>query len=228
MVQGMYFGKVLVIMGYFVHFFAFDEKPNIDKLQDYSSLSNWDLYQRIDTEHYFLVGQGEQDEITFDNLTFGDVKRYEREFFVTLNDSYIQAKGQTKMGLQIGSNLSEELEQTVFWAYGDDDTHDAGFVFQEGKLLRAKFQIDWNKIAEFHENEGSKINLIYLEDADPDFVEPRYLNQLVLEEMNSYFNSETSYKSFDPLDLPNSEFTKIASSVKKTKKKTKWWQRFTK
>jgi hypothetical protein len=95
---------------------------------------------------------------------------------------------------QIAILLSQELKQPVAAFVGDDEGVDSCFIFDSGRIVRGRLEIDWNRAFAFDADGKSELEWLYPEgvsDTDPDFICLRTMYQIGIEEADAFFERHT-------------------------------------
>lgn len=188
-------------MGWRICFFGFNRPPAIDVLEKAEWLTSWRLFNEPKTEAWFLEGQGESDEITF----YQEVKTASRvltndqdSLLISIENKIAENDGSKycfdPYAAQIAMLLSQELKQPVAAFVGDDEGVDSCFIFDRGRLVRGRLEIDWNRALAFGADGSAELEWLYPEgvsDTDPDFVVSRTIYQIGIEEADAFFERHT-------------------------------------
>jgi hypothetical protein len=188
-------------MGWRVCFFGFNRPPATDVLQKTQWLTSWRLFHEPETGASFLEGQSESDEITFSN----EVKTADRlltddqkALLVSIDNRITENGGYKQLfdtyAAEIAMLLSQELNQPVASFVGDDEGTESCFIFDQGKLVRGRLEIHWNKALAFDADGNAELEWLYpegLSGNDPDFINSRTFFQIGIEEADAFFERHT-------------------------------------
>ena len=186
-------------MGGYVSFVGFNQAPNLDKLNTLQWLERWRVFQAPDVAAWLMEGQSNDATITFfEEIKLGALK-------LTTDQAALLDKIQAEVKqygahahafdaytAKIAIALSDALGQPVAAFAGDDDGTDAGFVFDEGRLVRGQLEIAWNKALSFDADANAEVHWLYPEgvsDEDDDFQVNRVLYQILLEEAQQFYGN---------------------------------------
>ncbi|MEL6566900.1 MAG: hypothetical protein AAFQ22_00675 [Pseudomonadota bacterium] len=188
-------------MGWYVSFVAFNRPPEIDTLQGVDALASWRLFHEPETGAWFLEGQSNTEAITFQEEIKTKALGLTDEQTAQLKniETRITEKGGDKSlfdadGAKIAMGLSRALDQPVAHFSAYDEGGESGFIFDGGKLVRGRLEIDWNKALAFDADGKAELDWLYPEgvsDDDPDFVQSRTFFQIGLTEADAFFERHT-------------------------------------
>lgn len=184
-------------MGWHVSFIGFNRRPALDTLQEIDWLTSWRLFCEPETGAWFMEGQSESNEITFqEEIKTGNLVLTEdqKTMLANIEARIVEHGGHKELfdtyGVQIAMLLSQHLDQPVAAFSGFDEGGESGFIFDGGKLVRGRLEIDWNKALAFHGDGKAELEWLYPEgvsEDDPDFAATRTMFQIGIEEADRFF-----------------------------------------
>ncbi|MEO0817452.1 MAG: hypothetical protein AAFX86_09105 [Pseudomonadota bacterium] len=188
-------------MGWYVSFVAFNRPPEIDTLQGIDWLTSWRLFHEPETGAWFFEGQSDTEAITFQEEIKTKALGLTDDQTALLKgiETSITEQGGDKTlfdvdGAQIAMALSRALDQPVAHFSAYDEGGDSCFIFDAGRLIRGRLEIDWNKALSFDARGRAELEWLYPEgvsDDDPGFVNSRTMFQIGLEEADAFFDRHT-------------------------------------
>jgi hypothetical protein len=185
-------------MGWNICFLGFNRPPSIKTLEQIQWLKSWRLFHEPETGASFLEGQSLSETISFQEeiktakLALTESQKHQLENI----DAEISKHGGYKelfdsYSAQIAMLLSQALNQPVASFVGDDEGTESCFIFDEGKLVRGRLEINWNKALSFDTDGNAELEWLYPEgmsDDDPDFKMTRTMYQIGVEEADAFFD----------------------------------------
>lgn len=171
-------------------------EPDLSKLGQVPWLDGWRLFLDAMIPAWYLDGHNTIAEVILSSpLT---VRQFDPDSDVLSIVKKIQEKIDLEKGAKSSFNknaflqcaaLSKALDQSVICVFSDDEGSDSSFLFNQGELVKARMQIDWDKGLIVHKSGEVELERFYPEGTDPDDADlkPRIIYQIAREETSTYF-----------------------------------------
>ncbi len=201
-------------MGYKIEYYAFNQKPDIKKLNNIQWLNDWWLYEETGTDIWYLVGKNADNDfylsppkIKLPNIPDGINELAKKIQSETLCGEYFPNKS-IIICLASTCLISCQLDQPVLCLSSDDEDTDGGYIYDNGQLQCASFESSEGSI---HINKNLKITTqLYSNGNDLKDDKPRHLFQIANKVANVFFKTKEPWMMpYEPEDIISRKIRRI-------------------
>jgi hypothetical protein len=209
-------------MGSNVHFIAFRQAPDVEKLAAIPGLTGFRLFKHSTKPEWYLEGPNpEGDDITFfepldyapKGEAFNQSKSALQELIQAFNRAELNPYGLDKKALASALTICNELNIATLLIYSNDDGIDAGFICNAGKVSHAKLPNLPKAMAVF---ENGAAHLESPQSKEFDEGEPVLdLHQYASEVASRFFAETIRWRvTSDPFEFKGSDYILISGAGK--------------